>query len=137
MTDVLAAFAAVFVTLYVAHLWADHWLQTDWEAKTKGEPGWRGWLACTAHCAGYTATAVVALVGLHVATGWTPDLVAAAVGLGISGGTHYVIDRRVHLRRLADFLGKDKDWLERGGGLYALDQSAHVAFLFVAALVIA
>ncbi|MBO4205282.1 DUF3307 domain-containing protein [Micromonospora echinofusca] len=135
-TDLVAAFAAVFIALYAAHQVGDHWIQTQHQATCKGAPGRRGRVACAAHVVTYTATAVVALAVTAVTLGLALDPGQTVAGLAVSGVSHYVIDRRRPLRRLADWLGKDPAWLERGGGLYALDQSAHVGFLFAAALVV-
>jgi hypothetical protein len=46
----------VFAALYAAHLVADHWVQTQRQAVTKGLPGWPGRIGCAAHVATYTAT---------------------------------------------------------------------------------
>ncbi|MEU8210002.1 helix-turn-helix transcriptional regulator [Micromonospora sp. NPDC049044] len=129
-----ATFAAVFVALYVAHQVADHWVQTQHQADCKGQPGWPGRIACAAHVVTYTLTALLALVFVIAGTGLRLDAWGVAIGLMISAVSHYIADRRTPLRRLADALGKNPAWLERGGGLYALDQSWHVGFLFVAAL---
>ncbi|MEU7176531.1 XRE family transcriptional regulator [Micromonospora aurantiaca] len=129
-----AVFAAVFAALYVAHQVADHWVQTQWQADCKSEPGWLGRLACAAHVATYTLTAAVTLTTVVLATGLRLDLWGVAVGLAVSAVSHYIADRRTPLRRLAEVLGKDPHWLTRGGGMYALDQSWHYGFLFIAAL---
>ncbi len=72
-----------------------------------------------------------------------------AVGLTVSAVTHYIADRRTPLRRLAELTGSARfyalgcprpgrdDNPSLGTGSYALDQSFHYLFLFVAALVIA
>ncbi|MEV4767823.1 DUF3307 domain-containing protein [Micromonospora humida] len=132
-----AAFAAAFAALYAAHQVADHWVQTQRQADHKGLPGWAGRIACAKHVTTYTLTAVVALALVAAVTGWRPNLLAVAAGLTVSAVSHYIADRRTPLRRLADRLGKDPGWLERGGGLYALDQSWHVGWLFVAVLLVA
>jgi hypothetical protein len=152
MTDRLALFAAVFVTLYAAHQVADHWVQTDYQARTKGDPGWKGRWACFDHVVWYTVTAMAALALLATATGATADTFngpQVIAGMLISAVTHYIADRRAPLARiagwagLADFytLGKQRegrdDNLTIGTGAYALDQSWHYGWLFVAALVIA
>ncbi|AEB47841.1 DUF3307 domain-containing protein [Micromonospora maris] len=129
-----AAFAAVFATLYAAHQVADHWIQTQHQADCKGQPGWSGRLACAAHVATYTGTAVLALVFLIAGTGLRLDPSGVAVGLGISAVTHYIADRRTPLRWIADQLRKSPAWLDKAGGMYALDQSWHVGWLFIAAL---
>lgn len=132
-----ATFAAVFAALYAAHAVADHWIQTQHQANHKGAPGWRGRLACARHVATYTAAALAALLALAWRCGLDLSPAAVSAGLAVSAVTHYIADRRAPLRWMADRLRKDPAWLERGGGLYALDQSWHVGWLFVAALLIA
>ncbi|MEV0727711.1 DUF3307 domain-containing protein [Polymorphospora sp. NPDC050346] len=130
-------FAAVFAALYAAHMVADHWIQSQRQATCKAAPGWAGRAACAGHVVSYTLTAAAALGALVVFLGLPLPLWQTVAGLALSAVSHFVIDRRVHLRRLADWLGKDPAWLDHGGGMYALDQSAHVGFLFIAALVVA
>ncbi|MFC7530488.1 DUF3307 domain-containing protein [Actinoplanes sp. GCM10030250] len=144
-----AAFAAVFVALFVAHQVADHWIQTQHQADCKGRPGWSGRLACAAHVATYTLTALVALAALAMSTDLDVNPGNVAAGLAISAVTHYIADRRTPLKRLAELTGSAKfyalgcprpgrdDNPSLGTGSYALDQSFHYLFLFVAALVIA
>ncbi|MEV1155431.1 DUF3307 domain-containing protein [Micromonospora chokoriensis] len=144
-----AAFAAVFVALFVAHQVADHWIQTQHQADCKGRPGWPGRIACAAHVATYTLTALVALAALALSTDLDASPGKVAVGLAISAVTHYIADRRTPLKRLAELTGSARfyalgcprpgrdDNPSLGTGSYALDQSFHYLFLFVAALVIA
>ena len=146
-------FGAVFAALYAAHMVGDHWVQTQRQSDTKGAPGWRGRLACAAHVATYTTTALVALLLLawHLRQPLSPGWLAA--GLAVSAVSHYVADRREPLRRISEALqaltgkadfyrlgacrpGRD-DNPSLGTGAYALDQSWHVGWLFVAALLIA
>ena len=137
MSDQLSTFAAVFAALYAAHQVGDHWVQTQDQAVRKGLPGRAGRLACTAHVATYTATAFVALALLNTIVGLPfrpPTMIA---GLAISAVTHYIADRREPLRRMVHALRKNPAWIERGGGLYAMDQSWHVGWLFIASLVVA
>lgn len=141
--------AGVFVALYAAHQVGDHWLQTQWQCDRKGLPGWTGRLACAAHVASYTATALVALIALAAVTGWQPSVPRVLTGLLVSAVSHYVADRRTPLRKLAEATGSGRFWAlgaprpgrddnpSLGTGAYALDQSFHIGFLFVAALVIA
>jgi hypothetical protein len=144
-----ATFAAVYVALFVAHQVADHWIQTQHQADCKGRPGWPGRIACAAHVASYTATAVVALNALHFGLGLPLNPWQVAAGLAVSAVTHYIADRRTPLRKLAELTGAGRfyalgiprtgrdDNPSLGTGSYALDQSFHYLFLFVAALVIA
>lgn len=144
-----AVFAAVFVSLFVAHQIADHWIQTQQQADCKGLPGWPGRVACAAHVASYTATAMVTLAVLHLALDLPLNPWRVAAGLTVSAVTHYAADRRTPLRRLADLIGAGQfyrlgcprpgrdDNPSLGTGSYALDQSFHYLFLFIAALIIA
>jgi hypothetical protein len=161
-----AIFAASFAALYAGHMVGDHWIQTGWQAANKGRHDHTGRLACAAHVATYTATQAVFLasvalaIDVHVASPWL------LVGLSVSAVTHYWADRRFTLARLAGRLGKadfyrlgqprkhkigqtaddfpdapyelkalDNPCL--GTGAYALNQSFHIGWLFVAALIIA
>jgi len=144
-----ALFAAVFVALFVAHQVADHWIQTDHQACRKGDPGWVGRIACAAHVATYTATALVALAALPLVLGVPLSVGRVSAGLAVSAVSHYLADRRTPLRRLAEATGRARfyalgqprpgrdDNPSLGCGSYALDQSFHYLFVFVAALIIA
>jgi hypothetical protein len=144
-----ATFAAVFAALFVAHQVADHWIQTQHQADCKGRPGWPGRIACAGHVASYTATAFGFLGALALATGLDLDPGRTAAGLAVSAVTHYIADRRTPLRKLAELTGSGRfyalgtprpgrdDNPSLGTGSYALDQSFHYLFLFVAALIIA
>ncbi|SCL21360.1 Protein of unknown function [Micromonospora nigra] len=141
-----ATFAAVFATLYVAHQVADHWVQTQRQADCKGQPGWAGRIACAAHVATYTLTALITLATMVLATGLRLDPWGVGVGLTVSAVSHYVADRRTPLQRIAAALGSARfyalgaprpgrdDNPSLGTGAYALDQSWHIGWLFVAAL---
>ncbi|WP_038843405.1 DUF3307 domain-containing protein [Salinispora arenicola] len=137
MSSTAASFAALFAALYAAHAVADHWIQTQHQSDRKGRPGWTGRLACAAHVATYTATALAAVL----VVAWRCDIDLhpgrLTLALAVSAVTHYIADRRTPLRRMADALGKNPDWLTKGGGLYALDQSWHIGWLAVAALIAA
>lgn len=151
-TDRLAVFAAVFAILYTAHKLGDHWIQTNGQASAKGGEGWPARIACAAHVATYSATCVVGLLALAWCTGLAlpPDTVTLA--LGVNAVTHYVADRREPLRRIARWLGRTgylqhatvirradagPDTTGPGTALFHLDESWHVVWLAVAALIIA
>jgi uncharacterized protein DUF3307 len=148
-TSTAATFAASFVALFVAHQVADHWVQTDYQAMHKGDRGRAGRIACAAHVASYTVTAMLALAAAHTCLGLALNLRQVAAGLALSALTHYLADRRAPLAALARLCGLDAfaargkprpghdDNPCIGTGTYALDQSFHYAWLFVAALIIA
>ncbi|WP_326813293.1 transcriptional regulator [Streptomyces scopuliridis] len=155
MTDA-ATFAAVFVALYIAHSVGDHWVQTSCQAATKGLPGWTGRLACGRHVLGLTLTKGTVLAPVALILGLPVTTVGVVAGLSIDAATHYWADRRTTLARLADRCGKTEFYslgtpthpahpvTAEGGyaptlgtGAYALDQSWHMLWLGIAALIIA
>lgn len=135
-------FAAVFAALYAAHVVADHWVQTEHQAAHKGDVGAdsrRGRRAALAHVASYTACAALALAAVALVTRLDVSIARVAAGLALSAATHYWADRRWTLRALMGFVGHD-GFAKLGGplgGAYLLDQSWHIGWLFVAALVMA
>jgi hypothetical protein len=158
-------FASSAVALYAAHHVGDYWVQTDRQARHKGDAGWPGRLQCAIHCVSYLITQAVFLAVLTIVTGLDTGPGALAIALAVSGVTHYLADRREHglmlwlARRLpgkADFLrlgvpyerlvtGTDGQIIGHapgtpslGTGTWALDQAWHIFFgVFVAALVLA
>ena len=144
--------AEVFVAAYVGHLIGDQWVQTDGQAVAKDQPGWSGRMACAGHVLGHTISTALALNILFLVTGWWPNDWRLAVGLAISAVSHYVIDRRSPLLRVARWVGRlpyvaavtvvrspggAAQPTGPGTALFHLDQSAHLLFIFVAALVVA
>ncbi|CAN3980468.1 transcriptional regulator [Kitasatospora purpeofusca] len=154
-------FAVSYVLLRAAADVADHWIQTDHQAATKGQHDHNegqssaaGRRACAAHVASYTATqAAVLLAGTRLlGVRLRPAPVAAA--LALSAVTHYVADRREPVRRLAAATGKARFYTlgtpahpahpvtadgsyapTLGTGAYALDQAWHHAAETLAALI--
>lgn len=148
--------AMIGIALYATHHVGDYWVQTDHMASHKGKAGADGRLACTAHVLSYLATQ---LAGLNIAA-WALDISVSfwglALGLLVSGATHYMADRRGHglMFWIARKLGKSGfmslgvprvnryvrslDELQEGGqvvsldnpslgtGAWALDQSWHI-----------
>lgn len=149
MTGAAAVFAAVFVALYTAHQVGDHWVQTSAQAAGKGRRGWPGRLACARHVAGLTVVKAAALGLAAAVVGLGLNPLAVAAGLGVDAAAHYWADRRFTLAALARRAGKAEFWHlgtprpghddapHLGTGAYALDQSFHLAFVFLAALIIA
>ena len=144
-----AVFAVASAALLAAHQVGDHWVQTHRQALTKGGSGRTARTACGRHVASLAAVKVLfllatfAVTGLQVRPGWW------AAGLGVDAVSHYWADRRTTLRRLAGRVGKADffnlgapregrdDNFTLGTGAYALDQSWHVGWLFIAALILA
>ncbi|MER7487967.1 transcriptional regulator [Streptomyces sp. NPDC126497] len=156
MDNSAGTFAAVFVALLVAHSVGDHWIQTGWQAARKGEPNRTGRIACGRHVVTLTVTKAVLLLIAVAVLGLDVGAVGVVLGLGVDAASHYWADRRSTLARLAmacrkrEFynMGTPADPLHPatahggyaptlGTGAYALDQSWHHLWLFVAALIIA
>jgi hypothetical protein len=139
--------AAVYALLRGAADVADHWIQTDYQATTKGQHGKpdtaegrtqtaEGRAACARHVAAYVTLQGAALLAGDrlLELGLRRRRIVAA--LAISAATHYVADRREPLRRLADKTGKGNFWKLAPplGGAYALDQAWHHGAELIAAV---
>lgn len=152
-----ATFAAAFAALYAAHMVGDHWVQTHGQACTKGAPGRDGRAACAWHVTTLTLTKLAALALLTWVTGLHLNPLPLIAGLLVDAASHYWADRAarhpnstrtVTLAWLADTVGKGDfyrmgaprqgrdDQPHLGTGAYALDQSWHVGWLFITALII-
>jgi hypothetical protein len=145
----LAVVAGVFVALYAAHMIGDHWVQTHHQALSKGAVGWSGRWANTCHVTTLTLTKLTAVAALLLVTGARVSPAHLALGLGVDALSHWWADRRSTLAALAERVGKaefygvgaprpgcdDRPCL--GTGAYALDQSWHIGWLFIAALITA
>ncbi len=141
-------FAAVFAALYAAHQVADHWVQTEHQAATKGARTWAGRLACTGHVLTLTVTQLAALLAVIAVLDVELSGSQVAAGLAVNAVTHWWADRRATLAALAAAVGHRPfyglgaprpgrdDNPSLGTGAYALDQSWHIGWLFVAALVV-
>lgn len=105
-TSHAAKFAAVFAGLYAAHQIADHWIQTDHQANTKGRRDRTGQLACAGHVATYTATTTATTIALNKALNLGLGWKAILAGQAVSAVTHYAIDRRYTLAALCERTGK-------------------------------
>lgn len=151
-----ATFAAVFIALYIAHSVGDHWVQSSCQAATKGAPGWTGRAACARHILGLTATKAVVLAPVALLLDLPLTVAGLALGLGLDAASHYWADRRTTLAKLARTCGKAEFYSlgtpshpahpvtaegtyapTLGTGAYALDQSWHILWLGIAALLIA
>ncbi|MCM1964876.1 hypothetical protein [Streptomyces sp. G1] len=108
-----ARFAAVSAVLLASHEVADHAVQTNTDAITKGRPGREGRAACGRHVASYVATQAAALALLDRTLNLGLNWRRAAAALAVSAGTHYAIDRCAG------------HWAETGPGAPLLVRAAH------------
>lgn len=130
-------FAAVLPTLVVAHGIGDYWVQTDAQARGKGVPGAHGRHMCAQHVATLTLTLSVALVAMAWVTGLHLPHIQTGIALAVNAVTHGWADRRTTLAGLARRLGKG-GWVDNDAtAMPHLDQSWHLAWLLVTALIIA
>ena len=97
-------FAVVFIALYVGHQVGDNWVQTHWQAVTKGQPGPAGRIACARHVASLAATKLLSLAAaafvLDIRASWG-RVALVFLGLAIDAASHYWVDRRTPLGRIA------------------------------------
>jgi hypothetical protein len=148
MVEQLATFAACFAALFAAHSFGDHWVQTHKQACGKGARTAMGRYLCLQHVLNLAMTKLVALVALQFVTGLRLSIIALTIGIVIDGASHYWADRRHTLEGLSSMMGKldfyrlgsprpgTDDQPHIGTGAYALDQSWHIAWLFITALII-
>ena len=130
-----AAYAAMRTAAHVA----DHWFQTGHQAAHKADVGMAGHRVMAGHIVSYAGAQAVALVAANSLLDMRlkPGRIAAAVA--VSAATHWFIDRRWPVRKLAEATGH-KVFHDLGGplgGAYILDQSAHHLMEAVAAVVAA
>lgn len=131
--------AATYAAFRAAAHVADHIVQTSHQAAHKADAGAAGHRVMARHVGGYVSTQAVALAAAQLATGMRlrPGRLAAA--LAVSGATHWLIDRRWPVRKLAELTGSADFYTLGGplGGGYHMDQALHHACEAVAALVAA
>lgn len=111
-------FAATAVALYVGHHVGDYWIQTDHQARHKGDAGIGGRIECLTHVVSYLLTQLVCLLITALVLGFDDEIsrVGLWVGLFISGATHYMADRREHglMFKLARLIPGKADFMKLG-----------------------
>lgn len=152
MNAAATRFLITAIALYAAHEVGDELVQTGHQAQAKGDPGWRGRLACAGHVATYSATGALAIFAASRRLGVPMQRRALLAGLALNAATHYVADRRTPLRRIAELIGSG-DYVRcatvvrtpggeaqdtgPGTGLFHLDYAWHYGWIFLSALVAA
>lgn len=144
-----ANFAVVYLALYTGHSVGDHWIQTGHQSATKGNPGKEGRTACLRHVLTLTGTKFIVLAVSWATLRMDLSILAVLGGLTLDAVSHYWADRRFTLEKLAARLKKggfynlgadtshrnSPDGSHIGTGKYALDQSFHVLFIFLTAII--
>ncbi|MFI0487654.1 DUF3307 domain-containing protein [Actinomadura sp. 9N215] len=142
-------FAVVFATLYAAHHVGDHWVQTYRQVIGKARPDWSGRLACVRHVITMTITKIAMLALAVAVLDIRLSVKLTALALTIDAISHYWADRRTTLAKLAAIINKSEyfafgsprpdrdDNPTAGTGAFHLDQSFHIVFIWVTALIIA
>lgn len=136
-------FAAVFVALYVGHMVGDHVAQTDWQAARKADRNRTGIRAMAGHLLGYGACQFAAMGLVYNVAPFDGNMGFA--GLAFSVATHGFIDRRWPVQWVCRHTGSETFAVSRNmtgapgfvsDGPYLVDQTLHIACLFVAALIV-
>jgi hypothetical protein len=107
-------FAAIAVALYAAHHVGDYWVQRPIDAERKADAGPRGRLHCLTHVLTYLATQTVFLAVITLVLHLDTSLLGVVLGLLVSGGTHYIADRRRPLAWLAGLIPGKADFMKLG-----------------------
>ncbi|WP_329521119.1 transcriptional regulator [Spirillospora sp. NBC_01491] len=141
----LGRFGGVYAALHAGQCVGDVWTQTDWCARTKGNPGADGRRACTIHVATLTATQATFLGLAVAATGEQLSIRRTLLGLTLNAASHYAMDRRDHgvmplLTKAMSRWGKDKfaalGQPPLATGAAALDKAWHIGWCAIAAAII-
>lgn len=150
-----ATFAAAFAAQLAGHYIGDQWIQTGGQACKKALDGAGGRACAMWHCAKHVTTWTATVIVFLSAAGWWLDLPLrpgwVAAGMAVNAITHFVADLRTPLVWLGRLLGRgayiDFAHVARPGSadeatgpgtaVFHLDQSWHIAWIFVASLLIA
>lgn len=146
--------AVAFAAMLAGHYIGDQWIQTSAQAckKALGGPVSRG--CALWHCAKHVVTWTATTTGLLLAAGWWLNLPIRpgwlAAGVAVNAATHFLADLRAPLLWLARTVGRGgyvthvqvmrpagADAFGAGTAAFHLDQAWHIAWLLVAALLIA
>ncbi|WP_037900076.1 DUF3307 domain-containing protein [Streptomyces sp. NRRL S-350] len=137
-----STFAAVLLTLLVAHMWGDHSAQTDHQAAHKGRPGpdsgttnAESWRAMLGHLVSYHAVMIVMLAAVVFALDLRVGVTGCAAGVAFLVVTHGFWDRRWPVA-LFMRITRSPQWAKDPQGRYLVDQSQHWLCLWLASLLI-
>lgn len=133
-----STFAAIAVTLYIAHMVGDHWVQSDAQSACKGNSSLKGRVNCLTHVATHTLTTAAAIGLVWWQLNLDLSVTAVLAGLTVNAVTHYIADRRSPIRKLAEWTANGGFYARNEGGIsgaYLLDQSWHIGWMLPVALI--
>ena len=117
---------SLFDALLVAHLFGDWILQTDWQARNKGDR----WIALLAHVVIYHA---VILVVMLYFLGSRPGVYVAVLLLAL---THILLDRKHTTLWLMQTFHRSNGAVPERWLMIAFDQAVHIVLLGIVAFVL-
>lgn len=132
----LMTFGAVLGTLWVAHQVADHVIQTDQMSYRKMGAALGDWTLAILHAASHIALSVPMLALIDHLQGTPTNWAGTAVGMALIGLSHLYIDRRHPVQWVMKHTGSS-DFAKGEGpvyGPYHVDQTLHIAMLWIGAL---
>ncbi len=131
--------AISWTAINVSHEFADHILQTDYQAENKAKPGRVGWAAMLQHIFSYHVSMIIALLTVIALF----DLPVTGLGfisaIAFSAITHAFIDRRWPVKKLLEMTGSPKFAALQTpiNGMYLSDQSLHRLALGICSVLLA
>lgn len=132
-------FAVSLAVMYAAHSVADHVFgQTDHDAANKAKPGEMGWIALLSHVVKYHVVMVLMLAITFSAVDITVSTSAFVLAMSISFASHCLLDRRWPVKWILENTGAPEfaKMVSPVNGMYQADQSLHLFFLWISALVL-
>ncbi len=149
-----ATAALAFGAMLAGHYIGDQWIQTNGQACKKALNGGQSPSCALWHCAKHVITWTATTVAFLAGAGWWLHLPLKpgwlAAGIAVNAVTHFIADLRTPLIWLGQLLGRS-NYIEHGQvvrpagaersgpgtAMFHLDQSWHIAWLLVAALLVA
>lgn len=98
-------FLLTLAAVIPAHQLTDHWFQTLHQVQHKGDDSWAGRLACARHSAIHVLIAAPFLAVAFLLFDSDATLTGVVAGQAWTAVSHYVIDRRWTVQRVARWLG--------------------------------
>jgi hypothetical protein len=129
-------FGSILITLWVAHKFADHIIQTDSMAARKMGAKLGDWALAFIHAASHVTLSIPMLAVLAALQDTPINWAGTAAGMTLIGFSHWFIDRRWPVQWLMRHTGSAEFAKGEGPvyGPYHVDQTLHISVLWIAAL---